>query len=80
MPELAQNGRYWARTSDSPLVEQGLGPAMRGRAWTSTGSGTQRASRRSFGNPRYRLVITTLAWTGLRVSEALALQWKDIDS
>jgi integrase len=29
--------------------------------------------------PRYRPVITTLAWTGLRVSEALALQWKDID-
>lgn len=29
--------------------------------------------------PRYRPVITTLAWTGLRVSEALALQWSDID-
>jgi integrase len=29
--------------------------------------------------PRYRPVITTLAWTGLRVSEALALQWTDID-
>jgi integrase len=29
--------------------------------------------------PRYRPVITTLAWTGLRVSEALALQWRDID-
>jgi integrase len=29
--------------------------------------------------PRYRPVITTLAWTGMRVSEALALQWKDVD-
>ena len=29
--------------------------------------------------PRYRPLITTLAWTGLRVSEALALQWSDVD-
>jgi integrase len=29
--------------------------------------------------PRYRPVIVTLAWTGLRVSEALALRWEDID-
>lgn len=29
--------------------------------------------------PRYHPVIITLAWTGLRVSEALALQWEDID-
>src|SRR5262249_8177789 len=26
--------------------------------------------------PRYRPIITTLAWTGLRVSEALALRWE----
>lgn len=29
--------------------------------------------------PRYRPVIMMLAWTGLRVSEALALRWEDID-
>jgi integrase len=29
--------------------------------------------------PRYRPIVTTIAWTGLRVSEALALRWKDID-
>lgn len=29
--------------------------------------------------PRYRPLVTTLAWTGLRVSEALALRWGDID-
>jgi integrase len=28
---------------------------------------------------RYRPVIVALAWTGLRVSEALALRWEDID-
>ncbi|MGZ4405134.1 MAG: tyrosine-type recombinase/integrase, partial [Gaiellaceae bacterium] len=28
--------------------------------------------------PRYRPIVTTLAWTGLRVSEALALRWADI--
>jgi integrase len=28
---------------------------------------------------RYRPVVTTLSWTGLRVSEALALRWADID-
>lgn len=28
--------------------------------------------------PRYRPILTTLAWTGLRVSEALALRWSDI--
>jgi integrase len=27
----------------------------------------------------YRPVVTTLAWTGLRVSEALGLRWEDID-
>ena len=32
-----------------------------------------------FATPRYQPVITTLAWTGLRVSEALALRWEDID-
>jgi integrase len=30
-------------------------------------------------SPRYRPIITTLAWTGLRVSEALALKWADVD-
>lgn len=29
--------------------------------------------------PRYRPIVTTLAWTGLRVSEVLALRWEDID-
>lgn len=29
--------------------------------------------------PRYRAIVTTLAWTGLRVSEALALRWEDVD-
>jgi integrase len=29
--------------------------------------------------PRYRAVVVTLAWTGLRVSEALALRWQDVD-
>jgi integrase len=29
--------------------------------------------------PRYRPIITTLAWTGTRVSEALALRWEDVD-
>lgn len=29
--------------------------------------------------PSYRAIVTTLAWTGLRVSEALALRWEDID-
>jgi integrase len=29
--------------------------------------------------PRYQPVIVTLAWTGLRVSEALALRWEDIN-
>jgi integrase len=29
--------------------------------------------------PGYRAVVTTLAWTGLRVSEALGLRWEDID-
>jgi integrase len=29
--------------------------------------------------PRYRPVLVTLAWTGLRVSEALGLRWSDID-
>jgi integrase len=29
--------------------------------------------------PRYRAIVTLLAWTGLRVSEALALRWRDID-
>lgn len=28
---------------------------------------------------RYRPIILTLAWTGLRVSEALALRWEDVD-
>jgi integrase len=28
--------------------------------------------------PRYRPIVTTLAWTGLRVSEALALRWEDV--
>lgn len=27
----------------------------------------------------YRPIVTTLAWTGLRVSEALGLRWEDID-
>ena len=30
-------------------------------------------------SPRYRPIVTALAWTGLRVSEALALRWEDID-
>ena len=29
--------------------------------------------------PAYQGVITTLAWTGLRVSEALGLRWQDVD-
>lgn len=29
--------------------------------------------------PGYRGIVTTLAWTGLRVSEALGLRWQDID-
>jgi integrase len=29
--------------------------------------------------PTYRPIVSTLAWTGLRVSEALALRWEDID-
>jgi integrase len=29
--------------------------------------------------PRYRPIIVTLAWTGTRVSEALALRWEDVD-
>jgi integrase len=29
--------------------------------------------------PTYRPIVTTLAWTGLRVSEALGLRWEDID-
>jgi integrase len=29
--------------------------------------------------PRYRPIVTLLAWTGLRVSEALALRWDDIN-
>ncbi len=29
--------------------------------------------------PTYRPIVTTLAWTGLRVSEALGLGWQDID-
>jgi integrase len=29
--------------------------------------------------PTYRPIVATLAWTGLRVSEALALRWEDID-
>jgi len=29
--------------------------------------------------PRYRPIIITLAWTGLRVSEALALRWENVD-
>jgi integrase len=29
--------------------------------------------------PRYRPIIVTLAWTGMRVSEALGLQWEDVD-
>jgi integrase len=28
---------------------------------------------------RYRPVIMTLAWTGVRVSEALGLRWEDVD-
>jgi integrase len=28
---------------------------------------------------RYKPIVTTLAWTGLRVSEAAALRWRDID-
>jgi integrase len=29
--------------------------------------------------PRYKPLISTLAWTGLRVSEALGLRWEDVD-
>jgi integrase len=29
--------------------------------------------------PTYRPIVTTLAWTGVRVSEALGLRWHDID-
>jgi integrase len=29
--------------------------------------------------PTYRPIITTLAWTGMRVSEALGLRWEDVD-
>jgi integrase len=29
--------------------------------------------------PRYKPVVSTLAWTGLRVSEALGLRWEDVD-
>lgn len=29
--------------------------------------------------PDYRAIVTALAWTGLRVSEVLALRWDDID-
>jgi integrase len=29
--------------------------------------------------PRYRPIVTTLAWTGLRVSDALGLRWEDLD-
>jgi hypothetical protein len=29
--------------------------------------------------PTYRPILTTLAWTGLRVSEALGFRWEDID-
>jgi integrase len=32
----------------------------------------------SSATDRYRPIITTLAWTGMRVSEALALRWEDI--
>lgn len=28
---------------------------------------------------RYRPIITTIAWTGMRVSEALGLRWEDVD-
>jgi integrase len=33
----------------------------------------------SNATPAYRAVIATLAWTGLRVSEALGLRWEDVD-
>jgi integrase len=33
----------------------------------------------SAATPRYRPIITTLAWTGMRVSEALGLHWEDVD-
>jgi integrase len=33
----------------------------------------------SAATPRYRPVVMTLAWTGVRVSEALGLRWQDID-
>ena len=33
----------------------------------------------SEATPRYQPIVTALAWTGLRVSEALALRWEDID-
>jgi integrase len=29
--------------------------------------------------PTYRPIISTLAWTGMRVSEALGLRWQDVD-
>lgn len=29
--------------------------------------------------PTYKAIITTLAWTGIRVSEALGLRWQDVD-
>jgi integrase len=32
----------------------------------------------SSATDRYRPIITTLAWTGMRVSEALALRWEDV--
>jgi integrase len=28
---------------------------------------------------RYRPIVTTIAWTGMRVSEALGLRWQDVD-
>jgi integrase len=50
---------------------------------------TQREARRlsddeirrlcAAATPRYKAIVTTLAWTGLRVSEALGLRWEDID-
>jgi integrase len=30
-------------------------------------------------NPRYQLMVATMVWTGLRIGEAFAMQWRYLD-
>ena len=75
---LARSRGYVSR---SPVV--GLDPAELPRP-SSTGAGRvlderDLAALVRHARPRHRCVVTLLAYTGLRLSEALGLRWCDID-